>query len=141
MIKKQHTGIYGLIRKDDKILLIKKSRGPYTDMYDLPGGSFEHGETIDDCLRREIQEETGMMIKNYEWFDNYTAEVDYIKNGEETSMHHIGMIYNITDFDLADFDRNIKNEDVDGGDLFDINSIDSDDVSPFVNLIIKTLKK
>ncbi len=141
MLKKQHIGVYGLITKDNQILLIKKSRGPYTGMYDLPGGSFEHGETIDDCLRREIKEETGMVVKNYEWFDNYTAEVEYIENNEEKSMHHIGMIYNITDFDLADFNKNIQDEDVNGADLFDINTIDNSNVSSFVNLIIKTLNK
>jgi len=39
-----HVGAYGILIKDGKILLIKKSRGAYKGMYDLPGGGIEFGE-------------------------------------------------------------------------------------------------
>jgi len=54
-----HFGIYGSIVKDGKILLIKKTRGPYTGLYDLPGGKPEPKESYIDTLMREIKEETG----------------------------------------------------------------------------------
>lgn len=34
--------------------------------YQFPGGHLEIGETLEECLFREIEEETGMKIKNYE---------------------------------------------------------------------------
>ena len=31
-----HLGVYAAIRRDGRFLLIKKTRGPYTGMFDLP---------------------------------------------------------------------------------------------------------
>lgn len=61
-ITKTHFGVYGIIIKNGKILLIKKARGPYTGLYDLPGGSQEHGESYLETLKREITEETGCEV-------------------------------------------------------------------------------
>ncbi|MFC1644518.1 NUDIX domain-containing protein [Patescibacteria group bacterium] len=58
--KKIHLGVYCLVRRDDELLVIKKGRGPYIGKYDLPGGRLEFGESIEDGLRRELQEETGL---------------------------------------------------------------------------------
>jgi inorganic pyrophosphatase len=58
-VTKSHFGVYGVIIRNGRILLIKKARGPYTGMYDLPGGSPEHGEDSLTTLKREIREETG----------------------------------------------------------------------------------
>ncbi len=40
MVNTTHLGVYGIVIKEDKILLVKKSRGAYIGKYDLPGGSF-----------------------------------------------------------------------------------------------------
>ena len=61
----RHLGVYGVIINDNKVLLIKKSRGAYTGQYDLPGGSIEHGEKPSETLKREIMEETGMVVKTF----------------------------------------------------------------------------
>lgn len=52
-----HVGVYGICIKNNAVLLIKKSRGPYKGMYDLPGGRMESGETIEEGLKREFMEE------------------------------------------------------------------------------------
>ena len=61
-ITKTHFGVYGSIIKNGKILLIKKARGPYTGLYDLPGGGQEKGESYLETLTREIMEETGCEV-------------------------------------------------------------------------------
>ena len=33
-----HFGVYGVFVKDDKLLCINKTAGPYQNRYDLPGG-------------------------------------------------------------------------------------------------------
>ncbi len=49
--------------------MIRKSRGAYTGKLDLPGGSFEHGETPEECVKREIMEETGLTVINLKLVD------------------------------------------------------------------------
>lgn len=61
-VTKTHFGVYGAVVRDGKILLIKKARGPYTGLYDLPGGSQEQGESYRDTLYREMMEETGCQV-------------------------------------------------------------------------------
>ncbi len=90
---KTHIGVYGVLLDTNRILLVTKSRGPYSGKLDLPGGRLEHGETIEEGLLREIQEETG--IKNIEgivFLNNLTHHEIYENNGQ-ISLHHIGLIY------------------------------------------------
>ena len=65
-VKSTHTGSYGFIIKDDKIALIKKARGGYTGLLDLPGGGIEHNETPVEALHRELQEEAGVTVTHEE---------------------------------------------------------------------------
>ena len=48
-----HFGVYGLWKQDDRLVLIRKLRGPYSGLLDLPGGSPECNETEDQTLARE----------------------------------------------------------------------------------------
>ncbi len=71
-MKLTHFGIYGIVLNENKdsILLVKKTRGPYTDLYDLPGGTPKHNESNDETLEREFLEEVGANIKRTsEWID------------------------------------------------------------------------
>jgi len=42
------------------IVLIKRYNPPYQGCYALPGGFVEVGETVEDAVRREAREETGL---------------------------------------------------------------------------------
>lgn len=57
----------GIVVKDDKILMIKhKKRG-----WSFPGGVSDSGEAILDCLKREINEESGINVKPGKLFGVY----------------------------------------------------------------------
>lgn len=49
--------------KTKKILLLQRNDG--NNAWEIPGGKRENNEDIDDALRREVKEETGLIIKEY----------------------------------------------------------------------------
>lgn len=63
------AAILVLIRKEDSILLIraKNFRGPF---HGLVAGFLETGETLEECVVREVREEVGLKIKNIRYFGN-----------------------------------------------------------------------
>ena len=52
--------VYGVIAHQGKVLLTCSRR---TGKYALPGGGIDAGEPIEDALRREVKEETGIQIQ------------------------------------------------------------------------------
>ena len=52
-----------VIVTNKKIVLIKRQREPYRGQYALPGGFVEYGETVEAALRREVVEETGLVVE------------------------------------------------------------------------------
>jgi UDPglucose 6-dehydrogenase len=52
-----------IIENKGKILLIKRRLHPFKDLWSLPGGYVEYGETIENAARREIKEECGLNIQ------------------------------------------------------------------------------
>lgn len=56
-----------LIKKEDQVLLVhaKNFRGQYKG---LVAGFLEAGETLEECIRREVMEETELKIKNLRYF-------------------------------------------------------------------------
>jgi NAD+ diphosphatase len=52
-----------LVRRGDEMLLIRKAEWP-KGYYSLPSGFCDFGESLEECARREVMEETGIRIKN-----------------------------------------------------------------------------
>lgn len=50
------------IFRDGQVLLIQRARAPAKDLWTLPGGRVEVGETLVEAITREIREETGLEI-------------------------------------------------------------------------------
>lgn len=93
-----HLGVYGIYRSGDILLMIKKVRGPYAGLYDLPGGKIEFNESIASCLKREVREETGAEVRTMEFFTVNDYRCRYEKEGKARQSHHIGLYYRV---DLA----------------------------------------
>ena len=52
-----------LIRPDGQFLLTSRPPGKvYEGYWEFPGGKLEAGESVEDALRRELQEEIGLII-------------------------------------------------------------------------------
>jgi mutator protein MutT len=65
----QQIGVKAIIEKDGKILLLKRSEKyeHLNNAWDIPGGRINFGEDPKDGLTREIQEETGLQIKEIKY--------------------------------------------------------------------------
>ena len=46
-----------------QVLLIRRGKEPRIGQWSLPGGRVERGETLEEALRREVREETGLEIE------------------------------------------------------------------------------
>ena len=137
----RHLGVYGVIVKDDQVLLVKKSRGAYTLKYDLPGGSIEHGEKPVETLKREIMEEVGLKVKKCRIMDANSVVVDWDNPyiNEREHMHHIGIIY---DVEIEDGDIKTDADGLDslGAVWYPLNSIKKEDMSPLAYEALKLRK-
>jgi len=92
------------IEKDNQYLMLhrtKKKNDPSKDLWMGVGGHFEYGESPDDCVLREVKEETGLTLTSYRlcgiisfsegnWFeymflyhaDSFTGELTDCSEGE-----------------------------------------------------------
>jgi acetyl-CoA carboxylase carboxyl transferase subunit beta len=48
---------------DEKLLLVRRGRGPEAGRWSVPGGRVEAGETIRDAVVREVAEETALQVR------------------------------------------------------------------------------
>ena len=86
MEKLETTLLY--LRKDDEILLAKKKRGFAKDKYNGAGGKIEYGETPEEAMIRESQEEIAIIPIDYEKVG--TIEYDeYYKGKREEILVHV----------------------------------------------------
>lgn len=95
-------GVYGICIKGNEVLVIKKGRGPYKGLYDLPGGQIEFGENVEVALKRELEEEVGVKVTALkfigynEYFCQFTNDL-----GEVKDFHHVGLYFSIECEDLV----------------------------------------
>ncbi|MBR4846455.1 MAG: NAD(+) diphosphatase [Bacteroidaceae bacterium] len=63
------TAIIVLITRGDEVLLVR-ARNFRRSYYGLVAGFLETGETLEECVRREVKEETNLEVKNIRYFGN-----------------------------------------------------------------------
>ena len=94
------------LERDGKYLMLhrtKKKNDPNGGKWIGVGGSFEEGESPDECAAREIFEETGLTVRRLE----YRGIVTFVSDEWETEYMHL--------FTSSDFDGAVL--DCDEGDL------------------------
>jgi 8-oxo-dGTP diphosphatase len=91
--------VAAIIREGDKVFATQRGYGNYKDWWEFPGGKIENGETPENALIREIEEELGVIIDVDKFL--VTVEYDYpefhlsmdcfwcsIKEGKLTLLEH-----------------------------------------------------
>lgn len=57
------VGCLAVVRRDGRALLAQRSLPPGVGKWGFPGGAQELGETVFECARRELLEETGVVAE------------------------------------------------------------------------------
>ena len=74
-----------------KVLLIKRKKEPFKNMWALVGGALYNNETLEEGLRREIYEKTG--LRNLDlYFSNIDDNVDRSPLKRMIAVNYIGVI-------------------------------------------------
>lgn len=58
-----------MIFEDGKILLVERGTEPLKGYWSIPGGIVETGEKLEEAIRREVREETGLDVDPYFMFE------------------------------------------------------------------------
>ena len=139
IFKSKHVGCYGVVYNDEgEVLLIKKARGAYKGQFDLPGGGIEYGETADETLKREFEEEIGLRINKFKLKQIVTNYVVWdLDETHKEDLQHIAIIYDVK-IKKSDFNK-IK-KDADGLDSLGANwykpsNLKMKDLSPLAKVI------
>jgi 8-oxo-dGTP pyrophosphatase MutT (NUDIX family) len=122
------TGAYGIALQNEKILLVRQKEGPYAGKLDLPGGKIEKGESIEEALRREFEEETALSFDSIKLYQNMTSLVEgTTKENTPYILHRIGLIY------FVDHLAPIPNKEPEMESLWvDLKNLSQEDITPFV---------
>ena len=95
MPKRPLIGVAVIVIKDDKVLLGKRKNAHGHGTWAFPGGHLEFNESIEDCARREVFEETGIRLKNVR-YGPYTNDIF-----DREAKHYVTL------FVLADYDTGV----------------------------------
>jgi 8-oxo-dGTP diphosphatase len=56
------VAVGAIVFKDERVLLVRRGQPPAQDLWAIPGGRIEIGESMQQAVEREIFEETGITI-------------------------------------------------------------------------------
>ena len=76
----EHSDCVAIIALDDEdnVLLVSQFRKPVEkELLEIPAGGVEPGEDIEDCVRRELREETGFLPQKIERLGGFYSSPGY----------------------------------------------------------------
>jgi len=81
------VAVGAIVIKDDRVLLVKRSKPPGEGLWAIPGGRVELGETLQQAAEREIMEEAGLTIQAKD--PVYTFEVIEPDDAGRPRFHYV----------------------------------------------------
>ena len=94
-MSKQHTSVraYGVLISEDRIALVRSSNPNHQPpLWWLPGGGIDFGESPEDTLIREFEEETGLIVESPELLE-VSSDLRRRDNGDK--IHTVRIVYSV----------------------------------------------
>jgi 8-oxo-dGTP pyrophosphatase MutT (NUDIX family) len=79
-----------VLNSQNKLLMMKRSD---SNMWGVPGGAMELGETTEETARRELLEETGLTADGLTLFDVFSGEELYYRYPSGEEVYYISIVY------------------------------------------------
>lgn len=92
------VGVGVVVVDEGRLLLVRRGREPRRGMWAVPGGKVRHGEPMREAARREVLEETGLVVE--------VGEVVWVGEVIEGEYHIV----------LIDFEGSVLSGDLQPGD-------------------------
>ena len=95
----------GVIEKDGRFLIVQRGHSSrYALKWEFPGGKIEVGETLKECMKRELKEELDIDVEVFERLDTVVREYKELTielipfrcqviKGEITLLEHLDMAW------------------------------------------------
>jgi ADP-ribose pyrophosphatase YjhB (NUDIX family) len=61
-MKGPRLGVGAIVVRDGALLMVRRDKEPARGLWSVPGGHVEPGEYLQDAVRREVREETGLEV-------------------------------------------------------------------------------
>ncbi len=128
-----NIAIAPIIQKN-KILLLKREKSPFRALWGMPGGKAEFGEHIEDVIKRELFEETGLRVE-LKRILAVLSEIFFNTKIEENDRHNILFLCEVT---VDDFSK-VKNSTEGNLKWFDLNNLSKTEIIPSDYEMIKQI--
>ena len=87
-------GVGGVVLLAGRVLLVRRGKEPLRGRWVIPGGTVELGETLQEALVREVEEETGVVVRPRE----VVLVFDRIQRAQGAVSYHYVIIDYLCDY-------------------------------------------
>jgi len=88
------VGIGVIIQNEQGQILIGKRKGSHSPYYSIPGGHLENGETFEAAAKKEILEETGLVLEGLE----ICCVTNNLRTYRESGKHYVSITFLCTQY-------------------------------------------
>lgn len=128
------VGVGVIIMRGSKILMGKRKGSHGAGTYSIPGGHLEFGETVGTCAKREVLEETGIVLHDPLMQGGFTNDIFH----EEQK--HYATLFVVSRFSTGEAE-NKEPEKCEGWDWYDLEDLPKPLFLPFQNYMDKVYAK
>jgi mutator protein MutT len=84
-----------VFNKEEKVLMIHRTDD---DSWCFPGGSIELGEKVEEAAKREVLEETGLVVDDLELFGVFSGKELYHQYPNGDQVYNVAIVYRTNTF-------------------------------------------